>query len=208
MQFLNNRIVNIPLIAIFEGHFTIIMKKIICTVFLLLGGACVFAQANKVSTAYIFEDYIFENYNGVKKLNEELQRKQESFQTEFNKIALEYQEANLKYQESMKNIASETSESINAKLKKVQELRENADNFQKESEKELQEFMGLNIARVKGEIRDAAKTVSKQKGVTYIFTRNKADGPMNPYRVVLFADDTKTTNLSDEVLKVLNAKVN
>lgn len=183
------------------------MKKITCTVFLLLWGAGVFAQAKKVSTAYIFEDYIFENYNGVKKLNEELQKRQETFQTEFNKIALEYQDANLKYQESMKNLAAETSESLNANLKKVQVLRENAENFQKESEKELQEFMGVSIARVKEEIRAAAKTVSQQKGITYIFTRNKADSPMNPYRVVLFADDTKTANLSDEVLKVLNAQV-
>jgi len=30
---------------------------------------------------------------------------------------------------------------------------------------------------------------------------------MNPYRVVLFADDTKTTNISDDVLKILNANV-
>lgn len=183
------------------------MKKITCTVFLLLWGAGVFAQAKKVSTAYIFEDYIFENYNGVKKLNEELQKKQETFQTEFNKIALEYQDANQKYQESMKSIASETSESLNSKLKKVQGLRENADNFQRESEKQLQEFMGTNIARVKEEIQAAARTVSQQRGITYIFTRNKADGPMSPYRVVLFADDTKTTNISDDVLKVLNAKV-
>lgn len=182
------------------------MKKITCTVFLLLWGAGVFAQVKKVSTAYIFEDYIFENYKGVKKLNEELQKKQEAFQTEFNKIALEYQDANLKYQESMKNIALETSESLNSKLKKVQGLRESAENLQKESEKQLQEFMGVNIARVKEEIRVAAKTVSQQKGITYIFTRNKADNPMSPYRIVLFADDTKTTNLSDEVLKVLNAK--
>lgn len=183
------------------------MKKIIYTVFLLLGSAGVFAQAKKVSTAYIFEDYIFENYNGVKKLNEELQKKQESFQTEFNKIALEYQDANLKYQESMKNIASETSESINSKLKKVQELRQNADDFQKESEKKLQEFMGVSLLRVKEEIREAAKTVSRQKGITYIFTRNQSETPMTPYRVVLFADDTKTSNVSDEVLKVLNAGV-
>ena len=182
------------------------MKKIICAVFLLWGSTGAFAQAKKVSVAYIFEDFIFENYNGVKKLNEELQKKQESFQTEFNKIALEYQDANLKYQESMKNITGETSESITAKLKKVQELRESADKFQKESEKEIQEFMGSNISRVKAEIRDAAQTVSRQKGITYVFTRNKADGPMSPYRIVLFADDAKTTNLSDEVLKVLNAK--
>jgi len=183
------------------------MKKIICTVFLLAGSVGLFAQAKKVSTAYIFEDYIFENYNGVKKLNEELQKKQENFQTEFNKIALEYQEANQQYQESMKNIASETSESINSKLKRVQGLRENADNFQRESEKQLQEFMGMNIARVKEEIQVAAKTVSKQQGITYIFTRNKTEGPMTPYRVVLFADDTKTANISDDVLKVLNAGV-
>jgi len=183
------------------------MKKTIWTVFLVVWVTGAFAQAKKTSTGYIFEDYIFENYNGVKKLNEDLQKKQEAFQTEFNKIALEYQEANLKYQESMKDIASETSESINAKLKKVQELRQSAEDFQKESEKKLQEFMGVNIIRVKEEIRTATQKVSQQKGITYIFTRNKADNAMNRYRFVLFADDTKTMNVSDEVLKILNAQV-
>lgn len=183
------------------------MKKITYTVFLLIWVSGVFGQAKKMSTAYIFEDYIFENYNGVKKLNEDLQKRQETFQTEFNKIALEYQDANMKYQESMKNIASETSESLNSKLKKVQELRQSAEDFQKDSEKKLQEFMGVNIARVKDEIRVAARTVSQQKGITYILTRNKADNPMSPYRVVLFADDTKTTNISDDVLKILNVQV-
>lgn len=180
------------------------MNKIIATVFLLMGTMSAFSQTKKVTTAYIFEDYIFENYNGVKRLNEDLQKRQEAFQTEFNKIALEYQEANLQYQESMKNISAETSESINGKLKKVQELRQNADSLQRESEKQIQEFMGMSIASVKEEIRAAAKVVSQRQGITYIFTRNKSDNAMTPYRVVLFADDAKTANVSDAVLKVLH----
>lgn len=180
------------------------MRKLILTLLVAFVGTGAFAQ--KASVGYIFEDYIFENYVGVKKLNEEFQKKQETFQTEFNKIALEYQEANAKYQESMQNIASETSESLNTKLKKVQELRAAAENQQKEAEKQLQEFMGISIARVKGEIKVAAETVSKQKGLQYVLSRNKADTPMSPYRVVLYTKDSAVPNISDDVLKLLNAK--
>lgn len=183
------------------------MKKyflLVITVFVTFGA---FSQAKKTTTAYIFEDYIFENYNGVKKLNEEIEKKKESFQTEFNKLALEYQTANLAYQEGMKNITSETTETLNANLKKVQGVKEAAENYQRESEKDLQGFIGENIARIKTEIKDAATSAAKTKGITYTFTRNKGDNAMNPYRVVLFSDDSKTVNLSDDVLKILNAKV-
>lgn len=176
----------------------------ILTLLVAFCGTGAFAQ--KVSVGYIFEDYIFENYVGVKKLNEEFQKKQETFQTEFNKIALEYQDANVKYQESMKNIAVETSESLNTKLKKVQELRAAAETQQKESEKQLQDFMGTSIARVKEEIKAAAQTVSKQKGLQYVLSRNKADSPMSPYRVVLYTKDSAVPNISDDVLKILNSK--
>lgn len=184
------------------------MKKYFLVVlFASIASSSVFAQAKKFATAYIFEDYIFENYNGVKKLNTEIEKKQEGFQTEFNKIALEYQNANLKYQESMKDIGSETTESLNGKLKQVQEIKEAAENYQRNSEKQLQEFIGENIVRVKAEILEATKAVVKAKGITYVMTRNKADNHMSPYRVVLFADNTKTLNISDDVLKVLNDKV-
>ena len=183
------------------------MKKYFLLLIYVLSSLGAFSQAKKTTTAYIFEDYVFENYNGVKKLNEEIEKKKESFQTEFNKLALEYQTANLAYQEGMKNIASETSESLNANLKKVQGIKEAAENYQRESEKDLQGFIGENITRVKTEIKEAATAAAKTKGITYTFTRNKGDNAMNPYRVVLFADDAKTVNLSDDVLKILNAKV-
>ncbi len=183
------------------------MKKYFLLLTVVFISVSAFSQAKKTTTAYIFEDYVFENYNGVKKLNEEIEKKKEAFQTEFNKLALEYQTANLAYQQGMQNIASETSETLNANLKKVQGIKEAAENYQRESEKDLQGFIGENIARVKTEIKEAATVVAKTKGITYTFTRNKGDNAMNPYRVVLFADDSKTINLSDDVLKILNAKV-
>jgi Skp family chaperone for outer membrane proteins len=183
------------------------MKKYFLFVFSTFLSFSVFSQAKKNTTAYIFEDYIFENYNGVKKLNEEIEKKKEAFQTEFNKLALEYQNANLVYQQGMQNITSETSETLNANLKKVQGIKEAAENYQRESEKDLQGFIGENITRVKEEIKVATAEAAKSKGVIYTFTRNKGDNAMNPYRVVLFADDSKTTNLSEDVLKILNTKV-
>lgn len=168
-----------------------------------------FALASTAQTstkvAYIFEDYVFENYEKVKKLNEDIKIKQEGFQTEFNKLALEYQQANADYQNSMKDITNATSESLNGKIKKVQEVREAAENYQRESEKSLQEFIGQNITVIKDEILVATNKVSKSKALTYIFKRNKADNPMTPGRVVLFVDEAKTLNVSDDVLKILNA---
>lgn len=182
------------------------MKKYILAAVVILSSSGLMAQ-NKKTTAYIFEDYIFENYNGVKKLNAEIEKKQEGFETEFNKIALEYQTANLAYQESLKDISKATTESLNTSLKKVQEIKEAAENYQRESEKQLQEFIGINIVKFKEEIKAATKEVTATKGILYVFSRNKADTPLSTSRVILFADDTKTQNISDDVLKVLNAKV-
>jgi Skp family chaperone for outer membrane proteins len=149
---------------------------------------------------YIFQDYIFENYKEVKKLDEDLKKKQESYQESYSKLAIEYQTLYTEYQASMKNLDSMTTEKLNEKLKKVQEVKSASENFQREAEKELQQFTGDGVVRIKTNIKTAAEAVAKEKGIKYVFTRNKSDGPMTSNRVVLYVGDKGLGNISDAVL--------
>lgn len=165
------------------------------------------AVPSKFKLAYIFEDYIFENYSAVKKLDTDLKKKQETYQDSFNKMAIEYQTVYLDYQNSMKRLDSMTTEKLNEKLKKVQELKGVSENFQREAEKELQQSTGDGIQKIKLAIYEAAKAVAKEKGYGYVFTRNLADSPMTPNRVVLYAGDKGAGNISDAVLAKLGSPV-
>ncbi len=189
------------------------MKKYYLVILIAFCSQALFAQTKKATpakpaattlAAYVFEDYIFENYNGTKKFNEELQRKQEGFQTEYNKIALEYQTANLKYQESLRDLEKATTESLTAALKQVQEIKAAADEYQRQSEKQLQEMMGESIMKLKGEVKAGVEKVAAEKKIPFVFTRFKTDTPMNFSRTVLYAS-SNAPDLSDEVIKVLNA---
>ena len=180
------------------------MKKYRLSLFLLFLGTVALGQQKKTTVAFIYDDYVFENFEGVKRVNAEIAERQEFYQNEFNKIALEYQNSNLDYQNSLKNITTETTESINEKLKKVQQLKESAENYQREAEKGMQELIGRHSTEINTKIRVAAEKVAKTRGFAYVFTKNKNDNPMNPGRILLYALDNKAVNISDDVLKILN----
>ncbi len=200
------------------------MKRIILTALVALSINFVNAQTKKPATktpakatsvkvgtgpkiGYIFEDYIFENYKEVKKLDEDIKKKQDTYQETYNKMAIEYQTLYLEYQNSMKNLDSMTTERLNEKLRKVQEVKSASENFQREAEKELQQFTGDGVVRIKTSIRTTAEIVAKEKGFKYIFTRNKSDGPMTSNRVVLYAGDKGLGNISDAVLARMGSPV-
>lgn len=200
------------------------MKRIILTALLALSINFVNAQTKKQATkipakatsvkvgtgpkiGYIFEDYIFENYKEVKKLDEDIKKKQDTYQETYNKMAIEYQTLYLDYQNSMKNLDSMTTERLNEKLRKVQEVKSASENFQREAEKELQQFTGDGVVRIKTSIRTTAEIIAKEKGFKYIFTRNKSDGPMTSNRVVLYAGDKGLGNISDAVLARMGSPV-
>ena len=60
-------------------------------------------STNTFKIGYIFEDYIFENYEEVKKIDEVIKKKQTDFQEAYNIMAIDYQTKYLEYQNSMKN---------------------------------------------------------------------------------------------------------
>lgn len=200
------------------------MKRIILAALVALSINFVNAQTKKPATktpakttsvkvgtgpkiGYIFEDYIFENYKEVKKLDEDIKKKQDTYQETYNKMAIEYQTLYLDYQNSMKNLDSLTTELLNEKLRKVQEVKSASENFQREAEKELQQFTGDGVVRIKADIKTTAETIAKEKGFKYIFTRNKTDGPMTSNRVVLYAGDKGAGNISDAVLARMGSPV-
>jgi len=157
--------------------------------------------------AYVYEDYIYENYKAVKQLDEDLKKKQGAYQESFDKMAKEYQILYLDYQTSIKNLDSLTTEKLNEKLKKVQEIKVASDNFQREAEKELQQYNGDAIMNIRQKVKTSAEQVAKEKGLHFVFSRNKSDGPMTPGRVILYAGDKGTGNISDAVLAKLGSPV-
>jgi outer membrane protein len=195
------------------------MKKIFALAILLVVSNSVFSQTKKsaktapASTTttgfkigYIFEDYIFEKANMVKELDSLIKGKQEFFQDNYNKLALEYQTKYLDYQNSLKNLDTLTTETLNARLKKVQEIKSASENYQRQAEKEFQALTGEGVMKIKEEILEAAKIVAKEKGYGFVLSRNKSDGPMSPNRVILYAGDAGKGDLSDLVIAKMNAK--
>jgi outer membrane protein len=154
--------------------------------------------------AYIYEDYILDNYKEVKRLDEEIKKTQDVFQDTFNKLAIEYQTKLLDYQNSLKNIDSLTTESLNKKLTEVQEAQAASESFQREAEKQIQQMLGDGIQKVKGEIKTAAEKVAKARGYGYVLLRNKNESLMSR-KMVLYAGDGGKDNISDGVLLALGS---
>ncbi len=163
-------------------------------------------STNNFKIGYIFEDYIFENYEEVKKMDVVIKKKQTDFQEAYNVMAIDYQTKYLEYQESMKNLDSMTTEKLNAKLKNVQNIKARADDFQRQSEKEIQSLTGDGIANMKANINDALKLVAKEKNYPFVLNRNKTESLYRGDKMVLYYNDKGMHNLSDAVLTKLGSK--
>jgi outer membrane protein len=196
------------------------MKKIILIAVLSISVQLVFAQkkkpaaaAPKTSTAapkssfklgYVFEDLILDNYKGVKTLQEKVSAKQEQTQATYNQMAIDYQTKYLDYQNSIKNIDTLTTESLNAKLKAVQASKEKAETFQRTAEKEAQDLMGAGIQAIRVEIDLAIKAIAAEKKYPFVLIRFKNGGLLKAGTVILYSADGGRDNLTDAVLAKLN----
>lgn len=163
-------------------------------------------STNNFKIGYVFEDYIFENYEEVKKIDEVIKKKQTDFKDAYNIMAIDYQTKYLEYQESMKNLDSMTTEKLNEKLKNVQNIKARADDFQRQSEKEIQSLTGDGIAKMKANINDALKLVAKEKNYPFVLNRNKTESLYRGDKKVLYYNDKGMHNLSDAVLMKLGSK--
>jgi outer membrane protein len=154
---------------------------------------------------YIFEDYILDKYVAVKSLQAKIASKQEEGQKKYNEMAITYQTQFLDYQNAMKNLDSMTTEKLNAKLKVVQNSKQIAEEFQRNSEKEIQEMTGNGIQVIKLAMDKVIKEVAAEKKYSLVLTRNKNSNLLTPGHVVLYSADGGKDNLSDAVVAKLNA---
>ncbi len=160
--------------------------------------------SNAYRIAYVYEDVVLDKYVAVKKLQAQIAEKQDKSQQQYNQLAIMYQTQYLEYQNGMKNIDSMTTEKLNAKLKSVQTAKQVAEDFQRNTEKEIQEMTGNGIQVIKIEMDRVIKEVAAEKKFALVLTRNKKSSLITPGHVVLYSNDAGKNDLSEAVIAKLN----
>lgn len=190
------------------------MKKVLFLALGLFVCNISFGQATKAKNTttkefkigYIFEDYVLDNYHELKKLDSLLQGRQKEMQAKYNDMAIEYQTKYLEYQKDLTNLDSVTTESLNLKLKAVQKIKTDAEDFQRDAEKDLQAYMSMSIMKVKEDVKAQTKIVADKKGYPFVINRNQNESLMQGNKMVLYYNDKGQHNLSDAVLEALGSK--
>ena len=154
---------------------------------------------------YVYEDVVLDKYTAVKTLQNKIAEKQDKSQQQYNQLAIMYQTQYLEYQNGMKNLDSMTTEKLNAKLRSVQTAKQVAEDFQRTTEKEIQELTGNGIQTIKLEMDKVIKEVAAEKKYTLVLTRNKKSSLLTPGHVVLYSNDAGKNDLSEAVIAKLNA---
>jgi len=181
------------------------MKKVSYIVILLIISQLGFSQTQKTAVtglkfAYVFEDYILQNLNDIKNLQAEMASKKINFETKLEQKAKVYQEEYAIYQAMMKDITGLTTDSLNAKLKKVQNIKKDADDFQANSEAELQKMIQEKFFAIREKVNATIKTVATEKGYKIVFRRNADAGNNESNTVMLYSADNGKDDLTDAVL--------
>lgn len=181
------------------------MKKTVFIAIILLISQLGFSQAAKPATqglklAYVYEDYILQNVKEMKNLQAEIASKKVSFETKLEQKAKKYQEEYEAYQAMMKDITGLTTDSLNAKLKLVQNLKKDAEEFQANSETELQKMIQDKFLAIREKVNATIKTVAAEKGYKIVFRRNADSGNRESNTVMLYSADNGKDDLTDAVL--------
>ncbi|CAH0997064.1 hypothetical protein EMA8858_03201 [Emticicia aquatica] len=181
------------------------MKKNIFITILLLISQLGFSQAKKAvaptqKIGYVYEDYILQNLNEIKSLQAEVASKKVSIDTKLEQKARTYQEQYANYQAMMKNIVGLTTDSLNAKLKLVQNLKKDAEEFQANAQQELQKMIQEKFNAIREKIGVAIKAVAAEKGYKIIFRRNVDAANNESNTVMLYSADEGKDDISEAVL--------
>ncbi len=181
------------------------MKKTVFIAIILLISQLGFSQAAKPATqglklAYVYEDYILQNVKEMKSLQAEIASKKVSFETKLEQKAKKYQEEYDAYQAMMKDITGLTTDSLNAKLKLVQNLKKDAEEFQANSEAELQKMIQEKFLAIREKVNATIKTVAAEKSYKIVFRRNVDSGNNESNPVMLYSADNGKDDLTDAVL--------
>lgn len=181
------------------------MKKSVFIAIILLISQLGFSQTQKTTfpslkIGYVYEDYILQNLNDVKNLQAEIASKKVTFETKLEQKAKNYQEEYAIYQAMMKDITGLTTDSLNAKLKKVQNLKKDAEEFQTTSEAELQKMIQAKFVAIRAKVNATIKTVAAEKSYKIVFRRNADSGNNESNTILLYSADNGKDDLSDAVL--------
>ncbi|AFK02846.1 outer membrane chaperone Skp (OmpH) [Emticicia oligotrophica DSM 17448] len=189
------------------------MKKTVLVAIILLFSQLGFSQASKPATktspkpavqgiklAYVYEDYILQNLKETKNLQAELASKRVSFETKLEQKAKVYQEEYAIYQAMMKDVTNLTTDSLNAKLKKVQNLKKEAEDFQANSQAELQKLAQDKFFDIREKTNAAIKAVAAEKGYKFVFRRNMDASSGESNITMLYSADNGKDDLTDAVL--------
>lgn len=181
------------------------MKKIFYISILLIVSQLTFCQTQKsaaqsLKLAYVYEDYILQNLNEIKNLQAEVASKKVTLETKLEQKAKNYQEEYADYQAMMKNIVGLTTDSLNAKLKKVQNIKKDAEEFQAKSEADLQTFIQEKFTAIRDKVNATIKTVAAEKGYKIVFRRNADASNRESNSVMLYSADNGKDDLTDAVL--------
>ena len=181
------------------------MKKSVLIASILLISQLGFSQAPKTAVAglklaYVYEDYILQNVNEVKNLQAEIASKKVTFETKLEQKAKNYQEEYAIYQAMMKDITGLTTDSLNAKLKRVQNIKKDADEFQANSEAELQKLIQERFTAIRAKVNATIKTIAAEKGYKIVFRRNADAANNESNTVMLYSADNGKDDLTDAVL--------
>lgn len=184
------------------------MKKTVFIAIILLISQLGFSQASKTAKpatqglklAYVYEDYILQNVKEMKSLQAEIASKKVGFETKLEQKAKKYQEEYEIYQAMMKDITGLTTDSLNAKLKLVQNLKKDAEEFQTSSQADLQKMIQERFLAIREKVNATIKVVAAEKGYKIVFRRNADSGNNESNTVMLYSADNGKDDLTDAVL--------
>ena len=184
------------------------MKNLSFIAIILLISHLGFSQGSKIAKtttqglklAYVYEDYILQNVKEMTNLQAEIASKKVSFETKLEQKAKKYQEEYAVYQAMMKDITNLTTDSLNAKLKRVQNIKKDADEFQTNSEAELQKMIQEKFLAIREKVNATIKTVAAEKGYKIVFRRNADAGNNESNTVMIYSADNGKDDLTDAVL--------
>ena len=179
------------------------MKKI----FLVLVAAliCQFSFAQLPKIGYVYDDYVMINLKEIKDLQAEVGSKREAFAKELQAKNLVYQEKYAAYQQSLKDITNITTESLNAALKEVQDLKKATEEYQVTAESALETLIQTKYREIRDKVDAATKKVAAEKGYKFVFRRNADAANRESTPVLLYANDNGKDNLSDAILLSLGS---
>jgi Skp family chaperone for outer membrane proteins len=157
-------------------------------------------SAQQPKIGFIYSDYVLQNLPQTKQLQAEIDVKKQAVEVQLKAKAEKYQAKYAAYQEALKDLSTTTTESLNALVKDVQDLKKNAEDTQAKAETELRTYAGEKLTIIQELIEKTQQSVAKEKGYSIVFRRNIDSGSTESQSILLYAINDNKDNLSDAII--------